>query len=349
MTEQTLLPPPAPTSTASVTTPTTARRNVVPWFYAVGFLILASAIFYLWQYPSTLGEITGEASALHELDQHLADIGVRLDHLQQQPSTDLGKIAARVDALEQRPPPDLDRITPRIDALEQRPSPELGKFAARIEALEGRITDQAQLASRLDTLSGRIESLSGHDQTNIDATKLQISALTARFTALETNAGNLETITKRLNRVARLQEAYFALSSGKPIGDLPDAPEVLARYSHVAPPTEADLRLRFPQAKQAALAATQSDERNQPFVGKVWEKAQGLITIRRGDEIMVGNPCEVILDRARTALDAGDIVGAVTAVQTLSGPPGQAMANWLADAKALVDARSALAQLAAQA
>ena len=44
--------------TASVTSPTPARRNVVQWFYALGFLILAAAIIYLWQYPSTLGENT---------------------------------------------------------------------------------------------------------------------------------------------------------------------------------------------------------------------------------------------------------------------------------------------------
>lgn len=349
MTEQSLLPPPDPPPTASVTTPTPARRNVVQWFYALGFLILAAAIIYLWQYPSTLGENTREASALHELDQRLADIGARLDRLEQQPPPDLGKIIARVDALEQRPPPDLGKITARIDALEQRPSPDVGKITARVDALDARVTDQAQLASRLDTLSGRIESLSGHDQTNIDATKEQISALTTRLTALEANAGSLETITKRLSRLARLQEAFFALASGRPIGDLPDAPEVLARYSHAAPPTEADLRLRFPQAEREALAANQSHERDQPFVGRVWEKAQGLITIRRGDEVMVGNSSEVILNRARIALDAGDIAGAVTAVETLSGQPGQAMAKWVADAKALVDARSALAQLAAQA
>jgi hypothetical protein len=331
MTEQTLPPPPDPPPAASVTAPTRARRSVVPWFYALGFLILAAAIFASWQHPRTSGETTGEASALPELHQRLADIGARLDHLEQQP------------------PPDLGKITARIDTLEQRPSPDLGKLTARVDALDGRVTDQAQLASRLDTLSGRIESLSGHDQTNIDATKDQISALTTRLTALEANAGGLETITRRLTRLARLQEAFFALASGRPVGDLPDAPEALSRYSHAPPPTEADLRLRFPQAEQAALAANQSDERNQPFVGRVWERAQGLITIRRGDEVIVGNSSEVILNRARTALDAGDIVGAVTAVETLSGQPAQAMAKWLADAKALLDARSALAHLAAQA
>ncbi len=348
MTEPTLLPPPDPPPATSVTAPTPARHNVVPWFYALGFLILAAAIVYLWRYPGTLGETTGEASALHELDQRLADMQARLGHLEQQPPPDLSKIKARVDALEQRPSPDVGKITARIDALEQRPQPDLGKIIARVDALDGRVTDTAQLASRLDTLSGRIESLSGQDQTNIDATNQRISALTTRLTAMEANAANLETITKRLSRLARLQEAFFALASGRPIGDLPDAPEVLARYSHAAPPTEADLRLRFPQAEQAALAANQPDERNQPFVGRVWEKAQGLITIRRGDEVMVGNPSEVILNRARTALDAGDIVGAITSVASLNGQPRQAMAKWLEDAKALVDARAALAQLAAQ-
>ena len=44
-----------------------------------------------------------------------------------------------------------------VDALEQRAPPDLGKITARIDALDGRVTDQAQLANRLDTLSGRIE------------------------------------------------------------------------------------------------------------------------------------------------------------------------------------------------
>jgi hypothetical protein len=197
-------------------------------------------------------------------------------------------------------------------------------------------------------LSNKIESLSGRDQTNNDVTKEQINALATRLTALETSAGNLETITKRLNRIARLQEASFALSSGRPLGDLPDAPEILARYAHLAPPTEADLRLRFLSSEQAALAASQSDEPNQPLVGRVWERAQGLITIRRGSQVIVGNSSEVVLNRARTALEAGDIVGAIAAVETLSGQPLQAMARWLSDAKALLDARSALARLAAQ-
>jgi hypothetical protein len=312
MTEEPLLPPPDPSPDTTVKGPNPTPRNLVPWLYGLGFLILAAAIFYLWQYPTTPAEPPGDASALHAVEQRLADIDTRLNR------------------------------------LEQRPSPDLGKFTAQMDALSGRVADQTQLASRLDTLSGRIESLSGREQAGINATRQQIDALTTRITVLEATAGNVAAVFQRLNRMARLQEASFALASGRAIGDLPNAPEALARYSHAAPPTEADLRLRFPLAKQAALAAYQPGGGDAPLIGRVWERAQGLITIRRGDDVIVGNPAAVILTRAQTALDAGDLAGAIEAVETLKGKPEQAMANWLSDAKALISARSALAQLAAQ-
>src|SRR6202012_763492 len=167
-----------------------------------------------------------------------------------------------------------------------------------------------------------------------------------RVAAVESNAVNFEAVIKRLNRIARLQEASFALASGRPIGDLPNAPAALARYAQVAPPTEAQLRLRFPRDEQAALAAKQPDDTSAPFMDRVWERAQGLITIRRGDDVVVGNPSAVALSRARAALDAGDLAGAVAAIDTLKGAPARAMASWLADAKALLGARSALADMA---
>jgi hypothetical protein len=276
--------------------------------------LLAAAIFYLWQYPSTPpGPPADDQLAIQAVAQRLADMDTRLNNL------------------ERRPPPDTSKITARLDAL------------------EGRFADQTQLATRIDSLSGRIESLSGRDQTGIDLEKQQVGALTARVAAIEASATNVEAVTRRLNRLARLQEASLALAAGRAIGDVPDAPESLVRYAHAPPPTEADLRLRFPQAERSALAARQPDENDAPFLDRVWDQAQGLVTIRRGESVVVGNPAAVILGRAKTAIDAGDLSGAVAAVDSLKGSPGQAMASWLSDAKALLDARTALAQLAAQA
>jgi hypothetical protein len=316
MTEQTLLPPPDDTPEPVAAPPKPPQRDLVPWFYGLGFVVLAAAIFYLWQYPGSPGESAADTSAVQAVQavtQRVADIDTRLSR------------------------------------LEQRPAPDLGKLTARMDALEGRVADQTQLASRVDALSGRLESLSGRNQSGLDATKQQLDALTGRIAAVEANAGNLEALTKRLSRLAKLQEASFALAAGRPIGDLPNAPEVLARYAHAAPPTEAQLRLRFPRDAQAALDAKQADDSDAPFVSRVLDRAQGLITIRRGDQVVVGNAAAIVLARAQALLDAGDIAGAVNAVDTLKGQPAQAMANWLTDAKSLLGARSALADMADQA
>lgn len=309
MTEQPLLPAPDETSGPIAVPQAPPRRNLGPWLYGLGFLLLAGTIFYVWQYPNT----SGESSAMQAAEQRLSDIDVRISRLEQHPTQDVGKITARLDAL------------------------------------DGRMADQTQLASRMDTLSGRIEALSGRDQAGIDAGKRQLDALTSRVTAAEENANSLAVVSKRLNRIAKLQEASFALASGRPIGDLPNAPAALTRYAHTAPPTETQLRLRFPAAEQAALATKQPDNSDAPFLDRVWDRAQGLVTIRRGDEVVVGNPTTIILNQAQVALDAGDLAGAVASVERLKGQPGQAIAGWLADAKALLTARSALADMADQA
>ncbi len=313
MNEPTLLPSPDPTPDVPTAPARQPGRDIVPWLYGLGFLVLAAAIFYLWQYPSTPSEPPEDKSAIQAVAQHLADIDSRLSGLERRPTVDISKITARLDAL------------------------------------EGRVADQTQLGARMDTLSGRIESLSGRDQTGIDAAKQQTDALASRVAALEANAANVEAVTQRLNRIARLQEASLALAAGRPIGDVPDAPAALARYAHALPPTEADLRLRFPRAEREALAAHQPDESDAPFLNRMWDQAQGLVTVRRGENVVVGNPAAVALSNARTAIDAGDLSGAVAAVETLKGPPRQAMSAWLSDAKALLDARGALAQLASHA
>jgi hypothetical protein len=242
----------------------------------------------------------------------------------------------------------------RLTRLEQRPPPDLGKIITRVDALESRAADQSQVSSRIDTVAGRIESLSARGQTAQDAAKQQLDSLaarvevlTSRIAATEAKAPTVDTVAKRLTRVARLQEASFALASGQPVGDVPGAPEALARYAHEAPPTEAQIRQRFQSAQQAALAAKPTQEEGEtPFIDRVWDRAQGLVTVRRGDDVVVGNTSATTLGRARAALDAGDLPAAVAAVEVLKGGPAQAMAGWLADAKSLLSARSALAGMA---
>jgi hypothetical protein len=251
--------------------------------------------------------------------------------------------ATDVRALQQR----IADTDARLHQIEQHPpsatEADLQKLATRVDTV-----DPIQVGSRLDVLSGRIEALSGRSMSGLDEDKQKVDALSGRIAGLEKAASNLATLTDRLNRIARLQEAGLALAAGKPVGDVPSAPAALARFAKQAPPTEAQLRLSFPGAERAALVAAQPPDQNGHFLDRVWDRAQGLVTVKRGDEVVVGSPSSLALASAKSALDAGDLPSAVAAVKTLTGPPRQAMDPWLAQATALVAARSALAELAGQ-
>lgn len=121
MSDEPMLPPSEPETRAEPAAAKPVRRDAVPWLYAVGFLILAVAVFYLWQYPKIPDDTAANTSALHDAEQQIASLDARLNK------------------------------------LEQRPAPDLGKINAHLEALDGRVSDQAQLGSRLDALSGRVE------------------------------------------------------------------------------------------------------------------------------------------------------------------------------------------------
>jgi hypothetical protein len=303
------------------TTPRPSPRKLFAWLYGFGWLILAAAIFYVWQYPSTPIENVAVLSDMSAANEKLGLLDARLTRLEEQQ-----KQSAAVS---------IDKITSRLDALDRH-----------ADTIDASASDQTRLASRLDVLSGRIESLSGGNQTAIDVIKQQLEGNSGRLTALEKKAGGLEATSARIDQIARIQAAALALSNGQPLGDLPGAPPAVSRYAHAAPPTESHLRLTFPQMERAALAAAEPGGGSGPLIDRVWERAQGLVTIRQGDEVLLGNSSAMSLSHARVALEAGDVTAAVRAMTALSPNALRAASDWLAEAKALVDARLALTDMA---
>jgi hypothetical protein len=174
----------------------------------------------------------------------------------------------------------------------------------------------------------------------LDDVEHRLGELTAGETKLADATGHTE-------RLARLDAAAIALAAGRPLGAIPDAPPALARFATASPPTEAGLRLAFAAASQAALRVSRPDTEGKPFLDRILARLQDfrLITVREGDHVVIGNSDAAALARARVSLDAGDLDGAVRTVATLTGPPAEKMAPWLADAKALQAAREALASL----
>jgi hypothetical protein len=296
-------------------TPATASpppRNLVPWLYGIGFVVLAGAIFYLWQNPSA----PPPSSA----------------------ASDIQALGSQIQALQSR-----------IDRLEQRPASDTAPLAARVAVLEQKAGGDTQLAGRVDALAGRIDALAGRVQASETTMTRRIDAETARVDAVEKTAGQMAGVADRANRVARVQAAELALAAGQPLGDIPGAPAALARFATTKPPTEASLRLAFPAAERAALDVSDPEVEGKPFLDRVLARTQELVTIRQGDHVIVGDSAAGLLTRARSALTAGDLPGAVAAVSELHGPPAGAMADWLGQAKALLEARAALATFGARA
>ena len=283
------------------------------------------------------------------------------DAVQQQ----LAALAQRVDALERRPipkQPDLGPIEARIAALEKKSEqpvplpPDLANLGARFESLAARLD---QLANRNEQLATQQQAVAAHEQQlanqvqGDEATLGQrLDAIDSRIGAVAQQAGKVSGLADRAGRIARIQAAEAALDAGLPIGDLPDAPPALARFTNTAPPTPASLRLAFPAAArdaEATATAASGEAGHAGFWDAVGQRLQSLVTVRRGDQVIVGNRVDGTIAAASHALDAGDLAGAVAAVSQLQGPPAQAFAGWRAQAESLLDARRALAAMAAHA
>ena len=229
---------------------------------------------------------------------------------------------------------EVSELQARVAQLESRPQPaaaDLQSLAARVAALEGRSAAPEPAAA---TSTGNDAQPAG-----------SVGELAQRETAL---AAQLRDEQRRLALIARVQAAGAALADGRPLGDWPDAPPALARFTKAPPPTEATLRLTFEAAAQAALAASRPAP---PADASLWRRAldrvEGLVTVREGDQVLLGDPAAGIVAHARHALEAGDLAGAVEALQGLPPTAAAAFAGWISQARALLDARAALAGLAA--
>lgn len=336
--------PEPPAAPSSVKPPERSARDALPWLCAIGFVVLAGAIAYVgW---SSAQPPPQDVQALADRVAQLADRVVQLEQRSPPSRTvDLGPLEARVTALEERTAPDLAPLEARVTALEQRQAPDLAPLQARVAAMEQQAANASQLGARMDALSAQVAESAGRDRSAAGDIARRLDADEARLAALEqSTAARLN----ELGRLARIAAAQAALSAGEPLGDLPGAPAALAHFAAVNPPTMAALRLSFSHAAQAALAAGQPETGDKPFLAGVLTRAQDLITVRQGDRVLLGNPVAGVLAHARTALDAGDLAGAAAAVGQLSGAPAAAMARWLAEARGLLAARAALADMAAQ-
>ena len=324
--------------------------------------------------PAPSADLGPLEARIASLEPKISDLGSQLAALEPRLAAlepKLSELEPKISALEQRPgpsPPDFGPIIAQVSAGFAKQDAELSKQAAglldlagQLDAVQRRAAELLSIqAAGLQDLAGQIDAAQKQDAEQSSKQGASLQELTNRFGALEGRvaatekqgssiAGRLDGIADRAQLVARTQVMTNALEAGQPLGDIPGAPPALARFAHEAPPTEGGLRLSFNTAAEAAQHASQPAAMDsQPFAARLWTRAQQVVSVRQGDNVVVGDPVNGVLARARQALEAGDLSGAVSALDGLSGPAAAAVADWIGQARALIDARAALATMAAR-
>lgn len=281
---------------------------------AFAVALLAGGLAVVWQRQQQMAEDAVASADLAALREQVRGLQQRVAQGEQRPapSIDLRPLEARIAALEQRgaaTPATADpALAARVAALEQRPA-----SPAVDPALAGQVAALAQRAAQAEQAATR---------------------------AAQSAAGTI--------RLAALQRAAAALDAGQAVGEIPGAPPALSRFATVPPPTLAGLRQSFAAAASRARDASHAEGAATGIADRAWQRLRGLVTVRAGDTVLLGTPAAKVLGHAGGLLAAGDLGGAVAALDALDPGAAAAMAPWRAEAQALLDARAALAALRAQ-
>ncbi|WP_112310344.1 COG4223 family protein [Pseudogemmobacter bohemicus] len=237
----------------------------------------------------------------------------------------------------------LAALVTRLDGLDQQ-------IRAQAEALPDGTIPPAAFAA----LKAEVDALKAAPAGPLDADALrqQIEAgLDARAAEVAAEAER----TAEATRQAALHDAAWialneAVKNGQPYADSLTAlgatgvPEALAAHAATGLPGVTQLTESFPEAARLALEASlRADEG-----GGFGDRALSLLRVTTGQRSLTpqeGPDPDAVLSRAEAAVQAGDLPAALSELQGLP-PDGQAaMAPWVAQAQARIDAEAALAAL----
>jgi len=317
-------------------------------------------------------QVAGLADRLAAAERMASQVAERTSALEAQPRLGPGPWASRQA---------LDLLAARVQAVEaavarpavQREAAPEWQFGERIGALEQQVNGrlavlEQQVAQRAEALSAQhgqrtaaleqqiAQRLDGLEQLGplMEQRLAAAEQLRPSLAALDQVERRLAELDQRTARLGALNAVQGALAAAIPLraalDRLPNPPAALTRFADAAPPTDAALRLAFEDAARAARTAADpaatGPEGERGSVGDAALSRLGaLVTIRRGEQVVWGDAAEAEIERARRALQAGDIDLALANVDRLPPAARQAMASWAGEARALLAARAALRQL----
>jgi hypothetical protein len=240
-------------------------------------------------------------------------------------------LTARLDALERRVQA-LPALDNRLSALEQRPVPDTQASLAPLQS------QLQQLSTRLDQLDQRIDQLvKDQSQRGDSAQRVLLVALASLGNAISSS----RPFSAELASVE-------ALGRGRP--DWAQSLRPLGDTAKTGLPSTAMLAARFSdEVAPAILRADAAPAGAASNIGQaVLAKLRSLVVIRRTDGAGGGTPAQQAVAAADSALQKGDLAGAVSALKPLTGAAADAAAPWLAEAQQRLAAEQIVARLSQQ-
>lgn len=231
---------------------------------------------------------------------------------------------------------------------------------ARLDALEARINAVAAGGNR--DASDLAAKFSANLSTELAATNARINALEAQIADLvarpagspNANAQAMILAVTQVQAALDREKPYAnALGALKAIAtqdaDVASALVTLVPYAEDGLPSLNTLTADFDALGTQAIRAKGRDSAEASTLGeRFMDGVKGLVTVRRTDGT-TGDPIDDAIAHATTALNAGDLEAAVSALSTLSGGPKATVADWARLAQARVDADVAMERLHAHA
>ncbi len=334
--------PPAPDMTpASKLPPPIAakrRRSAWPALGVLGFLVLAAGEGFLWHLYQTLPQQQEAAAPAADISGGSSALTAQVAALQ----ADVA--ALQKQARQTTPPPTVNAA--RAPAQTADPAPAQQAEAQQAQALQQVQAQQQAVAQQDAQAQALLTQKLAAVTAQVNVVQGQQATDHGTLTTLQGNAADLGKITARISLLNKLSVARMALDAGQPLGDLPDAPPALAKFAQQPPPTQAGLVLSFPAAARRAESASIAGNATGTYWSTVLGRLENLVTISSGNRVILGAPAAGAVTQARERLDAGDLAGAVAALDALMPPSQAAMGDWLSRARDLLAARAAMISLA---
>jgi hypothetical protein len=227
----------------------------------------------------------------------------------------------------------------------------IDELARRTESFEAQLAPLAEAPAAAKALLPRVDAL--------EADSLQTKRLADRFREVET--ASKETVGRAQHLAASvlaIQQLKAALAASGPFAAQLASAQALARddadlaaqlalldpLAAQGIPSVAILKSRF-AATAAAVSRGALATAGESWGERALNRLSALVTIRRvGPAALAAGGTEGALAQAEEALTAGDLAGALAALEGVQGPGAEALQPWLADARARLAADKTIAE-----